>query len=164
MSNLVPYDSNPIVAEIVTEALDVTPVDYRQQLLEHFAYLAHCHAQDGMQSHLNDIQSLISAAQRNDGRAIAQMTTQLQGEIAQLRQETRQGFETMAGAIAQLNHDLDSRLTRLERDNRPNTSPVTVTVQNCAYWDGDLFFHIAGACVTTVLVWSAIKILIGGQN
>jgi hypothetical protein len=162
MSSLARTDQEILVGEIVDDALGVTPVDYQEQLIEAFRYLAYCHSQDGMQAHLEDIQALISAAHQRNDAAIQKMTCELRCEISQLREETRSGFESVCSYIAETREALENRLSRLER--QPTSPPVKVVVQNSVYWDGDWFFHIAGVCITTVVVWSLIKIAVGGQN
>ncbi len=117
MSNLTQYQETEI-AEIVEDALAVTPVRYQAELTRVFGYLAMCYVQERNGCHLADIQALIDTAKNDNRSALAQMQNQLNTEIAQLRAETRQGFEKVAeclGMILTRQTALEERLERLEQ-------------------------------------------------
>lgn len=162
MSSLARTDQEILVGEIVDDALGVTPVDYQEQLIEAFRYLAYCHAQDGMQAHLEDIQALISAAHQRNDAAIQKMTCELRCEISQLREETRSGFESVCSYIAETREALENRLSRLERES--SIPPVKVIVQNAIYEGSDVGRHLAGILCCCLLVWLALVALSGGEN
>lgn len=110
MSNLTRYQETEI-AQIVEDALAVTPVRHQANLIEAFGYLALCYVQQQELTHLGDIQKLIDAAKADDRVALARMQSQLKAEINQLRGEMRLGFEKVADCLSVL----DNRQSRLEQ-------------------------------------------------
>jgi hypothetical protein len=117
MSDITPYQQTEI-AEIVNDALAVTPTRYQANLIEAFGYLALCYVQERELAHLGDIQKLIDAAKADDRVALARMQSQLNAEITQLRGEMRLGFEKVADCLSVLDNRqsaLEQRLTALEQ-------------------------------------------------
>ena len=106
------------IAEIVEDALAVTPVRHQAHLIEAFGYLALCYVQQWESTHLGDIQKLIDAAKADDRAALARMQKQLNAEMAQLRGEMRLGFEKVADGLNALDrrqNTLEQRLASLEQ-------------------------------------------------
>lgn len=122
-SSLVPVQRAEIT-EIVTEAIAVTPLHYREELVQAFTYLAECYTLSRQQSHLADIQRLIDTAKADNTAALAKMTASLQGEIDQLRSETQKGLIVIGNAIT----GLSDRVERLENQPIANSRVTTVNV------------------------------------
>lgn len=116
MSNLTRYLEAQIT-EIVSDALDVTPVRHQADLMQAFGYLAYCYVSERDEAHLADIQALIDVAKADNALALTQMQSQLNTEIRQLRGDMLQGFEKVAQCLTLLDsrHSaLESRVSQLE--------------------------------------------------
>jgi hypothetical protein len=116
MSNLTRYLEAQIT-EIVSDAIDVTPVRHQADLMQAFGYLAYCYVSERDEAHLADIQTLINAAKADNAIALTQMQSQLNTEIRQLRGDMLQGFEKVAQCLTRLGSQhsaLDSRVSQLE--------------------------------------------------
>lgn len=125
MTNLIPVQKAEI-EEIVTDAIAVTPNHRQRELIQAFSYLAECYVLSRQRSHLEDIQALIDAAKSENSAALTRMQSTIQGEISQLRQETRQGFMAVGEAMQSMNN----RVERLESDRQTQPPSVSVHVTN----------------------------------
>ena len=129
MSNLTRYLEAQIT-EIVSDAIDVTPVRHQADLMQAFGYLAYCYVSERDEAHLADIQALINAAKADNAIALTQMQSQLNTEIRQLRGDMLQGFEKVAQCLTRLGSQhsaLESRVSQLEKP-RP-LEPMIVYVE-----------------------------------
>jgi len=113
MTNLTRYEDQEI-AEIVEDAILVTPRDYHTKLMKPFSYLALCYVQERDEAHLADIQSMIDAAKAHDAVALARMEHQLNAEIQQLRGDMMRGFEKVAECLEAIRTDYNSRCNAIE--------------------------------------------------
>lgn len=127
MTNLTKYQEVEI-AEIVEDAIAVTPIKHRHQLAEAFKYLAYCSVVDQTEVPLLDIQELINIAKLDNTRKLNSMTRQINAEIAQLRGEMRSGFEKVAEVLTVIDerqHAIERRVEQLEQRPQP-----TVIINN----------------------------------
>lgn len=120
------------VSGIVQDALLVTPSNYHYQLKELFKYLAEQYALSRNKANLDDIQSMVTAAQEGNSQLINEMTKTLRTEIVQLRNETHKAFELVGNHIG----EHDRRLTALENKEHIQPSVTVINTDNSRGGEG----------------------------